>query len=60
VSALALAYLLPLPTRGYETDFGVEARDVPHEARQTFHGIDTFVPPDEPAAFYLLTIRNDA
>ncbi|HEX7571111.1 MAG TPA: hypothetical protein VF492_11455, partial [Verrucomicrobiae bacterium] len=45
---------------GYETDFGVDGT-------ATFrmkHGklsteLTAFVPPDEPAGFYLLTIRND-
>ena len=46
---------------GYETDFGVDGT-------ATFrmkHGklsteLTAFVPPDEPAGFYLLTIRNDS
>jgi cyclic beta-1,2-glucan synthetase len=44
----------------YETDFGVDGTATFHMRRgQLSTELTTFVPPDEPAGFYLLTIRND-
>jgi cyclic beta-1,2-glucan synthetase len=45
---------------GYETDFGVDGTATFHMKRGKLSTeLTAFVPPDEPAGFYLLTIRND-
>jgi cyclic beta-1,2-glucan synthetase len=45
---------------GYETDFGVDGTATFRMKRGKLSTeLTAFVPPDEPAGFYLLTIRND-
>ena len=45
---------------GYETDFGVDGTATFRMKRGKLSTeLTVFVPPDEPAGFYLLTIRND-
>jgi cyclic beta-1,2-glucan synthetase len=46
---------------GYETDFGVDGTATFRMKRGKLSTeLTAFVPPDEPAGFYLLTIRNDS